>query len=654
MGLQFLTSFSSRRSSFYLFAVLVTVLMALLQWYDPPLIRETIESKTYDLRQRLNRTLTPLPPQDTIQLVVIDEQSLQRYGRWPWSRQVMARLVTAIAAGGPKVIGIDILFSEPESAEADRALAQAIKEAGNVVLAVGFSAPDATSPPATLAMESSPLWDAAFMEVKSIGGLPWKTWIPRGVKPLVPGTPIAESAAALGHVMSHPDADGVLRWELLALLYQDDVYPSLPLQVARLAQGLPPEDLGLYGGCSIRFGSRFIPTDISSRALIKYRGSEGSYPTISASDLLDSTVSAKMLRGKIVLIGGTAHATYDQKISPLSANLPGVEKNATVVENILTTGFNRRSPGVIELAVILGSSLLLILLLPRLSPGAGVTLGTTLICTYLAVTVILSARGVWLSLVYPFVNIAAILTAETVVKMMREEQAAKRIRSIFSSYVSPKIVETLIRNPEKLSLGGERKQVSIMFCDLVGFTTLSEKLPPEEVVALLNEYYREMAEIIFRWDGTLDKFVGDEIMAIWGAPIEQPDHAERALRCALHMSTRLDQLQEKWLKEGKDVLECGIGINSGEVLIGNIGLPGKKMDYTAIGNHVNIAARVEKLTRSYQRRILITGETMSMLDKLPPGIRLGHVTFEMLGSVTVKGKTTEINILGVVPEPHPA
>jgi len=218
---------------------------------------------------------------------------------------------------------------------------------------------------------------------------------------------------------------------------------------------------------------------------------------------------------------------------------------------------------------------------------------------------------------------------------------------MFSSYVSPKIVKELIENPDKARLGGERRVVTLLFSDIIGFTSLSERRQPEEVVSLLNEYFKEMADIIFRWDGTLDKFVGDEIMALWGAPLEQPNHAELALRCALNMSEKLNELQEMWRQRGSDTFDVGIGLNTGEVIIGNIGATGKKMDYTAIGDHVNLAARVEQLTRQYGTRILITENTYAHVEPLIKKGLLGHFELNELAKVKVKGKENEVKILGL-------
>lgn len=257
-----------------------------------------------------------------------------------------------------------------------------------------------------------------------------------------------------------------------------------------------------------------------------------------------------------------------------------------------------------------------------------------------------------MNLFYPLLNLIFISVTGFSYKYIKEEKRARELRKIFSRYVSPKIVEQLINNPEMTKLGGQRKEITVLFADIQGFTSLSEKKEPEEVVSLLNEYFKEMTDIIFKWDGTLDKFVGDEIMAFWGAPLEQPDHAELALRCSLDMSDSLEELQKKWQSEGMPVLDCGIGINTGTVLIGNIGAEDKKMDYTAIGDHVNLGARVEKMTRECNTRILITEFTFERIKELLRKNLIGHVEIKEVGTVHVKGRQMPVKIYSINTLPH--
>jgi adenylate cyclase len=441
--------------------------------------------------------------------------------------------------------------------------------------------------------------------------------------------------------------DGVMRWEILALKYGDDAYPSLALQIARLAKGVRQEDLGLYGGSNIRFGERFIPIDLSNRVLVDYYGPEGSFPYFSAADLLNGRVRPEALAGKVVLIGTSALATYDQKVSPFSADMPGVEKNATVVENILSNRFMTKSPGVVELAVILGTAILLTLLLPRLSARNGVIIGFSLMGAYLIAAELTCLEGIWLSLVYPLGNMALIVTAQTVSKLLFEEKQSRQIRAMFSSYVTERLVDEMIRNPEMAHLGGQKREITVLFSDVVGFTTYSENHQPEEVVAILNEYLGAMTDIVLKWEGVLDKFIGDAIVVFWGAPLKQDDHAVRAVRCALEMQERLEQLRGKWLTEGRTPIHSGIGLNSGEAIVGNIGAEGKKMDYTVIGDHVNLGARVEALTRRYDARILMTEYTLEKLRPLIAAGEFGGVSILGRERVIVKGRETPVGVYSV-------
>lgn len=615
------------------------VFLALLI-YRPVSVEERVEVLTLDYRFHLrNLILKPAQPQDTL-IVAIDEKSLREFGRWPWNRELMAELVNGIIAMEPKVLAVDIFFAEPESAKSDMALGEAFSRAGEkIVLAMTFDE-------LVDASDESPevpdqIIDSAFLKIENTTRMH-----PVIAEKALPVIQEIAQGRVFGHVNSHPDLDGKLRWEILYLAYGGEIFPSLALQAARVYLGVTQDEMVIAGDKGIRLGQEyFIPADRRGRLLINYYGKEGTFRFISAADILRKKIRPEEVNGRIVLLGTSAIATYDMKNTPFSANMPGVEKNATVIENILHHSLLRKSIGYVEIAVILLTGLMTGFFLPRLNALKGALLSFALFSGYvLAVQFLFTSMNLWVNFVYPAANIIMIAVAVTVAKYFFEERKSREIRAMFSSYVSPKIVETLISNPEKAKLGGDRKMVTVLFSDIKGFTSLSEKRPPEEVVEILNEYFKEMADIIFRWDGTLDKFVGDEIMAFWGAPADQPNHAELALRCALHMEDSLARMQEKWRREGKEMLDCGIGINTGEVLIGNIGAAGKKMDYTVIGDHVNLAARVEKLTREYQAKILITEFTMEHIMKSAGTIMLGHYTLNERDTVKVKGRQREIKI----------
>jgi adenylate cyclase len=286
-------------------------------------------------------------------------------------------------------------------------------------------------------------------------------------------------------------------------------------------------------------------------------------------------------------------------------------------------------------------ALVLGIFLPRLGAGAGALLFVALFAGYLGtVHYLFVSQGIWFNLVYPASALFFGYTSQTAYRFFTEERRARDIRRMFSSYVSKRIVDELIKDPSKAKLGGDRKEITVLFSDIRGFTSFSEKHQPEEVVKLLNEYLGAMTEIVFAHEGTLDKFVGDAIMALWGAPVGQPDHAERAVRCALAMIERLEQLQAKWRSEGKYAIDIGIGINTGDMVVGNMGAEGKKMDYTVIGDNVNLGARLEGLTRQYNNHIIISEFTYEKVKHL--------ARVNELGSVTVKGKQQPVVIYDLV------
>ncbi len=631
------------------FALLSTVAFALLQLYDPAVIREHVESKFYDLRLYMKTTLAKEPTPDNIVIVTIDENSINEYGRWPWLRDTMAGLINGISSGNPSVIAIDILFSEPESPATDNALAKAFDKAGNVILATGFI----VNPEQGGFDRQDPeyLWDHAIMEVISTEAIPWKDWVVKPAGVLAPLSELAE-VSNIGSVYTQPDRDGVIRWEVLYVHYKDDFYPSMPLQAARMHLGVEFKDMSIIGGAGIQVGDTYIETDLYGRALIEYLG-EGAFEYISAADVLSGRVDANIFSDKIVLLGTSAIATYDQKVTPLSANMPGVEKNATVVHDLLKNEFIKKSPGVIEIVLIILSAFVLTYTLRRLSALKGTAMSLAFVFSYVVATFMAFIyKDIWLNVFYPSMNMLTIFTVQTSYKYFLEERKAKNIRNMFSHYVSSKVVDALIANPEIAKIGGQRREVTVLFSDIVGFTTISEKLEPEEIVALLNEYFGAMTDVILHWDGTFDKIVGDEIMCFWGAPIDQPDHVEKATRCTLHMLATLKKLKKKWKDEGKPTLDIGIGLNTGEVLAGNIGAAGKKMDYTIIGDHVNIGARVEALTRDYNTTILITEYTATKLRPLLDANKFGHIDLVSKGMTKVKGRKAEFGIYTLVGYDH--
>ncbi len=599
---------------------------------------EHLEQLIYDTRYKLKGKGVP-PPE--IVIAAIDDRSLEKVGRWPWDRTKIARVIEKIKGMGAKVIMVDIIFSEP--AKDDKILENSIKSAGNVILPIVF---DFKGEKAKITEDV--LYDNVFPVVRNADY--FKIFPPLSAhSALLPVRDLLNASKTLGYINMFPDKDGVLRWEVLTIEFGGEIFPSIDLQTARVYMGLPIEAMTLKATQGVQLGEKFIPTDFWGRALIHYYGPEGTFPYISIVDILEERVNPTAFKDRIVLIGATAVGIYDLRVTPTSAAMPGIEKHASVIASILRQDFIYKITNLTNVFIILISGIVFTVLIVRLRAIFGAIFAFLFISALsLIAYYFFFWKNLWIPLSYATSNIIITYFIITAYRYATEERYAKHIRAMFSSYVTEKVVNELIKNPNLAKLGGERKEVTVLFSDIRGFTTFSEKHGPEEVVKILNEYLGEMTNIIFKWDGTLDKFVGDEIVAFWNAPISQENHAELAIKCALHMVRRLKELQKKWISEGKTPLEAGFGINTGEVIVGNIGAEGKKMDYTVIGDNVNLGARVEGLTRKYNTNIIITEFTFEKIrDKIKDGT-IWHIRVRGLDRVAVKGKTKPVEIYEVV------
>ncbi len=625
-----------RRHITYLIGIGITVVFVILA-----VVRfipfERLEMLLYDLRYQL-RGKADAPAQ--IVIVGIDDKSINAIGRWPWSRGRMAELVDRLNVMGARVIMLDFILSEP-SPQDDR-LARSMKRAKNVVLPFVFDF-EGHSPREI----DDAFLENAFMVVR-------KENLYRIHRPitatgvLLPEIRFSENSAAMGHINMFPDQDGKLRWDVLVVSYMGQLYPSIDLQVARLYKGLSPAEMTVEATNSVTLGRTVISTDPFGRMLIPYYGPHNTFPVIPALDVFEGKADPSSVRGRIVLVGPTAVGIHDKIVTPASAIMFGVEKHANMIGAILENQNIRFVGRVTSILTILLMGIVFTLFIVRMRAVAGTALASLFIAVLFAAGYVLFFKwGLWIDISYAGNAIIVIYFVATAYRYATEERYARQIRSMFSSYVTEKIVNELIRNPDLARLGGERREVTILFSDVKGFTTFSERHSPEDVVAILNEYLTEMTNIIIRWDGTLDKFVGDMIVAFWGAPLNQPNHAELAIKCTLHMKQRLGELKENWLRQGRVPLEAGFGLNTGEVLVGNIGAEGKKMDYTVIGDNVNLSSRVEGLTRKYGSEIIITEATLNRIRDLIAAGKFGHLLIRGLDIVTVKGKAEPVRIYEV-------
>jgi len=663
-------------------SIAIVLFTGFLYFLNFPFLR-FMELKALDLRM-LSRG--ERPPGEQVVIAAIDEKSLSELGRWPWPRTTLARLVDALKQADAKAIGFDAVFAETdegagrefaeiareverigirdprldylirtarEKAGTDETLARSIKDAANVTLGYFFhtTEKDAAHISVEAIREGEDRISNSKYPIVQFGTTPDISMVVQafGVVPNI--RPLGDAAQNSGYFNAFPDADGVLRWAPLVVRMGEDFYPSLALSLLLQYLDWPilSLELGQAGVDKVRIGDTEIPTDESGRLLINYRGPARTFPHYSVSDIISGKLAPELLRNRIVLVGATATGIYDLRATPYSAVFPGVEVHANVIDNILKEDFIRRPgwTGFLDLLSIALFGIAMGIWLPRVKAVPGFLGSAALLFASAAGNIfVFSHYNRWLDMVYPSLTIVMVYTGVTVYKYVSEERERKKIRNAFRFYLTSSVINEMLKDPSKLRLGGDKKELTVMFSDIRGFTTISEGLPPEELVQLLNEYLTGMTDVVFRYDGLLDKYIGDAIMAVFGAPLSQPDHAARACRAALGMMERLGEFQKKWSAEGKPVLRIGIGINTGDMIVGNMGSE-MRFDYTVMGDSVNLASRLEGINKEYGTSIVIGESTHAQVAD--------RFVCRELDSVRVKGKNHPVRIFELLAEgrrPH--
>lgn len=557
----------------------ISVLLALLSIFSVTLLYytqnpflEAFEAKTYDLRfKTLRGSLVPNPD---IAIIAIDDKSIGELGRFPWTRTEYARLLNKLSAAGAKAVLFDAFFPEHESAKADQAFAAAARRAGNVVLATSFS------------------FDPELRVTGSTRSIP----------------EIENAVSGVGHINFIPEYDGVNRRTMLLVEDGGKFNPSLGLMGAMAALG---EKEFVPGVFDIALGQRHIPVGGNYAMWINFTGPPGIYPRFSFSDVVNGRVSPELLKGKVLFVGATAMGVYDMRVTPFHGNTPGVEVHATIADNIISERFVRQTglEASIDIGFIVVLGALAYFLTTRLRLYSALPVTTLLAAGYVWLSYEFFLQGHWVSMIYPPLAAFTSLMVGGSFRFLVLERSARKMRAMFSSYLSDKLVARLEKDPDAAKLGGDSKEVTVLFTDIKGFTTYSEGHTPQEVVARLNEYLGEMVQVVERFDGTVDKFIGDGIMIYWGAPLEQPDHAELAIACIRAMHQKMAELRVKWGKEGLEPFYIRGGLQSGDVVAGNVGFEGKKMEYTVIGDTVNQAARLESTAKFYGVSFLVGEST---------------------------------------------
>ncbi|EDP74759.1 adenylate cyclase [Hydrogenivirga sp. 128-5-R1-1] len=583
-----------------------------------------IEDTKFYVRNALDKT--PVPSEKVV-VVAIDEKSVNELGRWPWSRKVLAQLVRSLAPA--KVVALDIVFSEPEDRESDRELAKSIEEAGNVVLGFFFriSSTQREDP-----LSLSLLQDSEFLRYKLKSDRVGLLDIPH-VELSLPE--FMSVALASGYLNAEPDVDAVYRKYPLAHLFRGGVYLPLALQALRFYEGSDLYmELSERGIEKLTFAGKEIPVYEGRFHRINFYEPE-ELRVIPAVDLIKGRISPSELRGKAVFVGATEIGIYDVRPTPINPVMPGVFLHAFTFSNVEESHFLLGSLYADILSVVLMAGVpFLALFLRKFSSRLSIYALALFLYPVLSY-MLFSYLSFDLNLFYPFLAFFLSLSSQEGLKIVTAEKNIRELRRAFSSYVSPQLLEIITRNPDRLKLGGERREITVLFSDIRGFTSLSEKMRPEELVNLLNEFLTPMTEIILSQGGTLDKYIGDAIMAIFNAPIDVDRHADRACNSALEMVKTLDGINHIFKENFGVTLDIGIGINTGEAVVGNMGSR-QRFDYTAIGDTVNLASRLEGLNKVYGTRIIISESTQNSLSE--------DFLTRTLDVVVVKGRREAVRI----------
>jgi len=622
------SSKQERRVRLTLAGVAFLVSLVTIIWSVLPVGRR-LENAAYDTWFNLRGTIER--PEEIV-LVAIDIESEESLGRYPWERTHHATLIRNLARAGVKVVAFDATFADvfPDQ---DPILRRAIEETGIVILGAK-TAVNIRSQAVTVRLEEP--------------------------------APELRDAAPYGIVDIHPDVvDQVVREYPIAHYYQRGTLqvPQLGVQALKMYLGIPLSDTVAVTPRGWRLGEIDIPRGPSGNMLISYTGLRGHITTYSYVSIVDDAetdigdwdfdafedlLAEDRLRGKMAFVGSTVPEHQDLRATPFAAEegtagailTPGVEIHANAVDTILKQRFIRATSPGFDLLLIILAGILVTLLTARLRARAGGVAGLGIVAVLLAAGwICFRAFSLWVPVISPVIAAVLAYSGSTVALYLAEQQEKKRIRGMFQQYVAPSVVSELLAHPELLDLGGEEREATVLFCDIAGFTNISEGLSPTELVRLLNDYLTDMTEIVYQFNGIIDKYQGDAMMAEFGVPVPHPDHALQSCLAAIEMQRRLTDMRQIWKEEGRPELHSRIGINTGPMLVGNLG-SNHIMDYTVMGDNVNLASRLEGVNKVYGTIICISESTYDQLQ--------GELICRELDLIRVKGKQQPVRIFEVL------
>jgi len=618
-----------------------------------------LENLSYDAR--LLATL-PSGIDHRVVIVDLDERSLSTEGRWPWGRDKLARLVNTLFDDYYiSMLGFDMVFAEADNSSGLPTLEQLalgpltkntdyLKELDRLRPQLEYDLLFADS----LRDKDVILGYTRSNGSARIGQLPPPLLQLSNAEQQIPFVSVQGYNANLPELQAVAygagffdnrlvDADGVFRRAPLVFRFEDRLYESLALAMVRGLHGQPPltlevaEASGELGLEWLHLGDNLrIPVDHQGAALIPYRGRTGSFPYISATDVLQGKADPEVLDGAIVLLGTTAPGLMDMRSTPVQSVFPGVEVHANLIAGILGETVMHRpayTQAVEQLALLI-IGLLLSFLLPKLSPLWGGAVSLLILSAMIGVNLYFWGQGFVLPIASQLLLFLSLFLFHNVYGFFVEARGKHRMGQLFGQYVPPEIVNEMSTTGGDFGLGGESREMTVLFSDICNFTPMSEKMAPDELARMMNIYFTHMTEILQNHRGTIDKYIGDAIMAFWGAPLADPMHAEQAVLAAMEMSTRMGQVREEFKARGWPELRIGIGINTGIMNVGNMGSE-FRMTYTVLGDAVNLGARLESQTRQYGVEIMVSEFTQAATPS---------IEYRELDRIQVKGKVQYVTI----------
>jgi adenylate cyclase len=615
--------------------------------------------------------------------VAIDENSIANIGRWPWPRSVIGDLISKISEAEPKVIGLNILFTEPDSNQGlnevlglkerflsnfvlkqsvynknkgivtdflnamttsemmldnDKAFADSLQYANDVVLPMFFGL---TKPESKDYVEFVPevLSKYSLINANKENPAERRTTL-RGYAPLLLYDLFTVLVVGLGHANVIKESDGVIRRMYPVINYSNSYFLSFEFQLLKLYTGASPAEISFIPGHQLKIKDKMVPLEKDSSMLINFNCLPQTRVCYSVVDVLTDAVPPETFKDKIVVIGHRASGIATLESTPLSTTVPGIELIIDTLNTVLTGEYITKIGKMQEIFMMILIGVLMGVLITHFKPVGGVIFTAGIFVVYVIINYVLFAKfRISATIIYPSLLIFFSDLAVVLYKYATEEKEKKWIKGAFSTYVSASVVDKLMKNPETLALGGVQREMTVFFSDIAGFTTISESLSPTELVSFINEYLDSMTQLIFKHEGTLDKYIGDAIMAFWNAPADQADHALKGVKAALDCMEQLHVLQQKWSGEGKAPFNIRIGLNSGQMLVGNMGST-TKMNYTIMGDSVNLGSRLEAANKEYGTNIMMSEFTKAHVDK--------QIESRELDLITVKGKNKPIAVYEVL------